>query len=66
MVQAQILGATGFVITVLAGVPFLGMLAVSGQDPDWDWHARFLRLFVVLIVMAFAADGAAIVMLIRS
>ena len=66
MVQAQILGATGFGFAVLALVPFLGMLAVSGRDPDWQWHARFSCLFLVLIVFALAADGAAIVFVLRS
>jgi type IV secretory pathway VirB2 component (pilin) len=65
MIPAQIMGVTAAALAVVAVIPFLGMFAVSGTDPDWDWLARFRRLFLVLIVLAGTAGGAAIVLMLR-
>jgi hypothetical protein len=52
--MVSLLAVVSVGVAVCSVVPLLGMLAVSGTDPDWEWHDRF---WVAFWVMASAALG---------
>lgn len=56
------LRAVGLVLDACAAVPWLGMIAMSGVDPDPVWYRRFLHVFAVLVTLALSTVTAAAVL----